>query len=146
MPVVERSIEINSPVETVFAIHDDPKRVVEYMPGIVRMSDIVQTQRRTGDSARFTYSLLGIRFPTKHTVLEWEQHKRIVVRLDGALRGTFTATYEPLGSNTRVTWRIDYTMAGRILQKVASLPLAERMSEKNVEQGLENLKMICEAS
>lgn len=145
MPIVERSIEINSPVETVFAIHDDPKRVVEYMPGIVRMSNIAQTRRRTGDSSRFTYSVLGIRFPTKHTVLEWEQHKLIVVKLEGALRGTFTATYEPLGSSTRLTWRIDYTMAGRILQKVTNHPLANRMSEKNVEQGLENLKMICEA-
>ena len=146
MPKVEKSIVIDAPVKSVFAINDDPNRVMEYMPGIVRMADIVQTPRRTGDSARFTYSVLGLRFPTKHTILEWEQNKRMVVKLEGALNGTFTATYESQGSATKVTWRIEYKMKGRILEKVANHPLAERMNEKNVERGLENLKLICEHS
>ena len=144
MPKVEKSIVINAPVEHVFAIHDDPKRMSEYMPGIVRTSDMVQTRQHRGDTGRITYSVLGLRLPSKYTVLEWEQHQRVIVRLVGALNGTFTAIYEPLGSATRVTWRIEYQMNGRILAKVANHPLAVRLNERNVAQGLENLKSICE--
>ena len=144
MPRVEGSIVIEAPVEKVFAIHDDPKRVMEYMPGIIRMADIARTPRHVGDSGRFTYSVLGLRFPTKHTVIEWEQNKLMVVKLEGALNGTFTTIYEPEGTSTKVTWRIEYTMRGRILERVANHPLAERFNERNVERGLESLKMLCE--
>ena len=67
MPVVEASIVINAPVERVFDLMDDPQRVVEYVPGIVRVSDFDRTPQRVGDSARVTYSVLGLRFPTRVT-------------------------------------------------------------------------------
>ena len=146
MPLVEKSILINAPVGKVFAAHDDPRRVPEYMPAMVRVADIVRTRRRIGDSQRLTYSVLGLRFPTKMTIQEWEKDRRMVVKLGGGLNGTFTATYEPQGGATKVTWRIDYTLKPRILDKAMNLPLAEGMNEKNVERGLENLKMICESS
>ncbi len=146
MPTVQKSILINAPVGRVFATHDDPRRVPEYMPGMVRVADVVRTRRRIGDSQRLTYSVLGLRFPTKMTIQEWEKDRRMVVKLEGGLNGTFTATYDPQGSATRVTWRIDYALKPRILDKAVNLPLAEGMNEKNVQRGLENLKMICESS
>ena len=39
MPVLETSIVINAPVEKVFAIEDDPKRLPEYLPGIVEIAE-----------------------------------------------------------------------------------------------------------
>ena len=146
MPTVQKSILINAPVGKVFATHDDPNRVPEYMPGMVRVADVVRTRRRIGDSQRLTYSALGLRFPTKMTIQEWEKDKRMVINLQGGLNGTFTATYEPEGGGTKVSWLVDYSMKPRILDKAVSLPLAEGMNEKNVQRGLENLKMICESS
>ena len=145
MPIVEKSIVIEAPPEEVFAMQDDPRRVMEYVPGIVRVSDYTYTSRRVGDTARVTYSVLGLRFPTKVTVLEWKRNKRMVMRMDRGLRGTLTFDYITHGGFTRVTWRIDYTMKGGILGKAVNAFLVQRMNEKNAERTLENLKLICEA-
>ena len=146
MPVVEKSVVINAPVDKVFGINEDPKRVTEYMPGIVRVADIVKTRKRIGDSQRLTYSVLGVRFPSKVTIQGWEKDKRMVAKLQGALTGTFTATYEPQGGATKVTWRIDYTMKADILERAANHPLASRMNESNLARGLEDLKLLCEGT
>ena len=46
MPTVEASIVINASVDEVFAVMDDPQRVKEYMPGLLRyMTTII---RRSG--------------------------------------------------------------------------------------------------
>ena len=145
MPVTERSIVINAPVEKVFAVIDDLRRVPEYMHGVVRTADIKQTPRRIGDTMRLTYSVMGLRFPMKATVLEREENKRGVIKMEGGMNGTITGTYEPQGSATKVTWRFDYTMKGGILGKAVNALLVERMNERNAEVSLENLKMICEA-
>ena len=146
MAIIERSVIINAPVEKVFAVEDDPKRLHEYMPGIVRMTDIVETPNHVGKSARFTYSVLGLRFPGKFSITQWEKNKRIVARLEGGVGGVLTNTYEAQGRGTKVTWRMDYTMKAGILGKAMNRLLVERMNEKNMERGLENLKMLCGAA
>ena len=40
MPVVENSIVINAPVEKVFGVLDDAQRFPEYFAGVVRVSDV----------------------------------------------------------------------------------------------------------
>ena len=146
MPVIEKSIVINAPAERVFAIVDDPNRLPDYMVGIVRVADVVQTPVRIGDSMRFTYAVIGLRFPGKATILDWEQNSRVVAKLEGGIGGTYTVTLRPQSNATRATWRFDYTMKGGILGKAVNALLVERINEKNAERGLENLKMLCEAT
>ena len=99
-----------------------------------------------GDSARYTYTALGLRFTVKFTVMGWEKHKRTVGRLEGGIGGTLTNTYERQGNGTKVTWRMEYTMKAGILGKAVNRLLVERMNEKNMERSLENLKMLCEGA
>jgi len=134
MPLVEKSILINAPVGKVFAAHDDPRRVPEYMPGMVRVADIVRTRRRIGDSQRLTYSVLGLRFPTKMTIQEWEKDRRMVVKLGGGLNGTFTATYEPQGGATKAS-------ALEIVCRELDVPLADVMAMGDSESDLEMLRL-----
>ena len=95
---------------------------------------------------RFTYTVLGLRFTGKGTLLEREANKNIVVKLEGGISSTQTTTYQPQDDATKVTWRFDYTMKSGILGKAVNRLLVERMNEKNAERGLENLKMLCEGS
>ncbi|MBI4337384.1 MAG: SRPBCC family protein [Chloroflexi bacterium] len=145
MPLIERTTFVDAPVERVFAILDDPMRTPEYAVGLVGVEDAMRTPERVGDSFRFTYSVMGLRFPGKLTVQEWEKDKRVVLRMEGAMPGTTTLTCEPFASGTRVTWSIDYTMKGGILGRALNRLLVERMNEKNHERSLENLKLLCEA-
>lgn len=145
MPIVERSTVIHAPVGSVFGVMDDATRLPEYMPGITRVANVVRTPRRVGDSYRVTYTVLGLRFPTKIKVLEWEENKRYVEKMEGSMPGTFSYLCEPQGEDTKVTWKIEYSMPGGILGNAVNRLLLERMNEKTAERGLENLKMICEA-
>jgi len=54
VPVVENSIVINTPAEKVFGIIDDPQRFPEYFAGVIRVSDVINTEQRIGDSAIIT--------------------------------------------------------------------------------------------
>ena len=44
MPVVENSIVINAPVEKVFGTIDDAQRFPEYFAGVIRVSEVNQTE------------------------------------------------------------------------------------------------------
>ena len=110
------------------------------------MTDIVYTDERVGDTARLTYSSLGLRFPMTMTVVDHDKPKKLALEMQGGMRGTMTFSLEPQGDATKFTWRIDYTMKGGILGKAIDSLLVERMNEKNAERSLENLKMLCEAT
>ena len=144
MPNLERSITIDAPVEKVFDLVDDAKRLPEWMPGVIRVADVVRTQSRVGDTSKTTFSVLGMRFPTKVSLVQWEKNKTYVEKMEGSLPGTFATHFETDEQGTRVTFTIDYTITMGVLGKLMNRLLFERMNEKTAEQGLENLKLLCE--
>ena len=160
MPVIERSIVINAPVEKIFKIEDDPRRLPEYLPGIVEVTDYDRTPDRIGERSRYVYKAMGMRFEGRATLKEREENKRLVSALEGGIEGTQTNTYEPegdategdategdaTGDATKVTWRLEYTMKGGILGSIINKLFVEGQNEKNAERGLENLKGLCESS
>ena len=151
MPVIERSIVINAPVEKIFKIEDDPRRLPEYLPGIVEVTDYDRTPDRIGERSRYVYKAMGMRFEGRATLKEREENKRLVSALEGGIEGTQTNTYEPEGDATegdatKVTWRLEYTMKGGILGSIINKLFVEGQNEKNAERGLENLKGLCESS
>lgn len=145
MAVVQKTIPINAPVETVFEVLNDPNRIPEVAPGVSRV-DQVRHEGRVGDSFRTVYSVMGLGFPMKFTTVEYTSPTRIIQRMEGGMTGTFTWILEPRDGATQATVRIDYEMMGGVLGKAVNALLLERMNEKNAERMLENLKMISEAT
>ena len=88
--------------------------------------------------------MLGLRFPTKVTILQWEKNRLMVMHMDGGLKGTLTFSFTTHRGYTRVSWHINYNSKGGILGKAANALLVQRLNEKNVDRRLENLKLICE--
>jgi len=145
MPVMVLSTTINTTPEHVCQVIEAPSRLLEWVPNVTRVAEIQQTPQRMGDTFRATYSVLGLSFPTKYTVVDFARNKKITFKMEGALTGTFAWDVEPQGSSAKVEVRIDYVMKGGILGKAMNAMLVERMNEKNAERMLENLKMLCEA-
>ena len=73
MTVIQRSTTIQAPVERIFDLLDTPERAREWAVGLTRVSDVQRTDGRVGDTMRLTYSVLGLRFPMKFTVMEYER-------------------------------------------------------------------------
>src|SRR5690348_39416 len=103
MATIHKSIDIETPVERVFAILADPKRLPEYAPGVISVEDIQQTEQSIGDSSRATYSVLGLHFPITITVIEYERPTKLTTRFEGGMKGTWTRLLEPRGNSTGLT-------------------------------------------
>ena len=146
MPVIERDVVIDAPAEEVFAIIEDPERLPEYMAGVTGVADVVRTPGRVGDSYTVTYSVLGMHFPTKVSIIEWEQNRAYVEKMEGSMPGTSAVNLHSKGNGTKVTWKMDYSIKGGVLGKAMNRLLLERMNVKTIERSLENLKMICDAA
>ena len=144
MAVIEKSIVIHAPVEKVFELLDDHHRIPEYSPSVSRVEDVRQSDGRHGDSVRVHYSLMGIDLPTTLTVREHTRPGKIAVELHGAVHGTITTTLEPQGDATQVKMHVDYEIRGGRVGKAIDVLLLERMTEKNAERWLENVKLITE--
>jgi carbon monoxide dehydrogenase subunit G len=145
MAVIELSTTINTTPEHVCQVIEAPSRMKEWVPNVTRVADIQQTPQRMGDSFRATYSVMGLGFPSKYTVVDFARNKKITLKMEGALTGTFAWDVAPRGSSVKVKVHIDYVMKGGILGKAMNAMLVERMNAKNAERMLENLKMLCEA-
>ena len=146
MATIHKAIDIDAPAERVFEMLTDPKRILEYAPGVISVEDIRQTEQHLGDSFRATYSVLGVHFPMTFTATEYEQPTRLTTRFEGGMKGTCSWLLEPRGTSTHLTTSMEYEMAGGMLGKAMNAVLVERMNEKNAERLLENLKLVSEAT
>ena len=146
MALIVRSFTIQAPVEVVFEVVDDPYRVREWAAGASKVSDVVKTEARLGDTVLLTYSAVGLQLPVTMTVEEHQKPSIIVLSMRGELTGTMTFRLRPEAGGTRVDWDIDYTMKGGILGKIADHVLVQRVNEHNATRSLENLRTVCEAS
>ena len=93
-----------------------------------------------------TYSVLGLRFPMKFTVVEYERPNKMISRFEGGMSGTMSFPLEQVADATQLNWEIDYTMRGGILGKVADTLMVERMNERNSLRSMEDIKLLCESN
>ena len=146
MTVIQRSTTIRAPAEKIFDLIDTPERAREWAAGLTRVTDVQRTDGRLGDTMRLTYSVLGLRFPMKFTIVEYERPNKMISRFEGGMNGTMSFILEQSGDATQLNWEIDYTMRGGTLGKVADTLLVERMNERNSLRSMEDIKLLCESS
>jgi carbon monoxide dehydrogenase subunit G len=81
-------------------------------------------------------------FDERFTVTGYEPKRKLVSNFDGGMKGTFSWTFEPQGSQTECSLDIEYQVGGGVLGKAADALLLERSNEKNMDQSLENLRRV----
>ncbi len=144
MPRAEASGTINAPIEKVFDVIADYAQMAHYAP-ISEVTNIKGNPGEKGSSADYTYHVLGIKFTMHTTLLEVERPRKVTTEDTGGLSGNFEWTLEPQGQATKVNVRIDYSVPGGVLGKIANRVLLERMNQKNMESMAQGLKIYCEA-
>ncbi len=113
MFTLEKSIEIDAPVEQVFAFVVDPTHEPEYMPG----TDEVKDLQRLPDG-RYTHTnvskFLGLHMEFKNEQVEVIPNERIVEKMHGAgMESTITFRFERLGdTKTRVSFVAENSLHG----------------------------------
>ncbi len=148
MTHLHKTILIHAPVDKVYALARDPNRWATWYVGLS------EPEKVTGDGGVGTvsehyYLMAGMRFPVTSEVLEdrsGPEGAQWKGKIIGPLAGEHTWTYTPHNGNTEVTADIEYTVPGKALGKIADRLIIERMTERSLEQTLENLKLLCEGS
>lgn len=145
---VERSIVIDAPLGKVVVLAGDPHRWHTWFAGLSEPDQV------TGDGNADTvvehhYLLMGMRFPVTTRVLErtlTTAESQWHATIEGPFDGKQHWSYVAKDDTTQVTARLDYTVPGSLLGKIANRLLIERIQERNIEQTLANLKLLCETA
>ena len=97
------SFHIAAPVPSVFAFFRDPRNFTAVAPAEIAFSDFVLTERGVGTSYQWETTIAGVRLRGSDVYTEFVPDQRITDRSSSALEGTWTYTFEPDGSGTRLS-------------------------------------------
>lgn len=146
---VGRSITVNAPVSSVFAVVNDLHQWEEWSPWAKLDPNIKQTYEGppSGVGASYTWEGNSEVGAGRSTVIESRPDERIQFRLDfeKPFKGTNTAefTFVPNGSQTVVTW----SMSGKknfVMKAVGLFMDCDKMCGDQFNTGLANLKALVE--
>jgi len=137
----EDSIEINVPVEVVFAHLSDPMNMVEDLPSVVEVKDI----RGQGKGMTYTviYKVLGVRLFMPCEVTEYIPQKRITIRSEKT-NVTWALCFDPTEKGCRFSSWCEYEVPIPLVGKLAE-PILKKMNEREWEAVDVNLKAKLEA-
>lgn len=136
---ISKSIEINAPVQNVFAFLSDPNNLPEVWPAMVEVSNVQRTADG-GHSFDFVYKMAGVRFNGRSETSGVELNKRVLAKTEGGIPSTFEYLYKSTsGGGTNLTINTDYTIPGQLLSKLAD-PLIHRINEHEADLLLKNVK------
>lgn len=101
------SIYIDAPVEDVFAFYRDPVKLWSLGPDQMRrhgeLIDVTTTEEGVGSYYSWAMKLPGLRMEGFDVFTEFVPNQRITDRSSRSFVGTWTTTFAPVGTGTRVT-------------------------------------------
>jgi len=147
MPYVEQSIDIQASVEAVFGyIADQPDQMAQWWPPIELQERVTPAPTVIGSVSRYVYNMMGVRIKGEHRVDEMNRNQRLLVRTISGIESAFDFSFASSSSGTNLTIRVDYTLPGSVLGQLLNRLAIEQKNERDLQQGLQNLKNILENS
>jgi ligand-binding SRPBCC domain-containing protein len=139
MPKRETTITINAPVEKVFSyLQDEPTNLLEIWPSMVEVKDKKRLPNG-GTSFRWVYKMVGMRFEGTSEDIEYISNQRVVTKTKGGIEATYTWTFQPEDSGTKMTVEVKWSVPVPVLGKLAEA-LIIRQQEREFDLVLANLK------
>jgi uncharacterized protein YndB with AHSA1/START domain len=140
---VEESVEIDKPVEEVFAYVADPENLPEWSGLAIEVKDAPRPLRE-GDTFIVVAKFLGHRFETPYQRVSYEPERRYTDRATGGPvpDQDWTYTFEEVPEGTQLMRAVEGEPGGFF--KLAD-PLIERAIQRQVRADLETLMDLLEA-
>jgi hypothetical protein len=136
--VITEEMDINVPVERVFAFVAETPKLVEVWPSLMEIRDWHRGEDGKAEFG-FMYQVAGFRYRGINRDLEFIQNKKIVTQATGGMDATITWEFEPTPYGTHVTFTGDYRVEIPIIGKIVSERIAA-LNGLEVGQMLRNLK------
>ncbi len=143
MPTIKRDIFIEAVPEAVTAVTENAQRFPEWFTGLERM-EVVGDWPAVGSVGHFDMKAPGMAFRLSFTCLEYVEHEKLVVDMDGLMKGTTTWQYEAVDGGTAVSYILDYTLADSAEGQEMGQLISQQANEISIGQSLEKLKALVE--
>jgi uncharacterized membrane protein len=137
MPTINNSINMNAPVEKVFAYVEDPMNLTEWMVSISDVTDV--TGSGVGQRYHWKYKMAGVPLHGETTVTEQVPNERSVTESKGGVTSTIRFTYAPHEDGTKLDLEVDYTIPVPVLGKLAE-KLVHKRNQREANMWMENIK------
>jgi uncharacterized membrane protein len=138
----KNSIVIHAPADRVFAYVDDPMNLVEWLPTMIEIRNVIGTG--AGQQQEWTYKMAGLLLRGQATVVEHVPNKSAVHQTIGMISSNFGYAVEPHAEGSVLTLEVEYSVPIPVLGKLAE-HIALRRNERDFQIALENVKETLEA-
>ncbi len=148
MTTISRSIDIAAPVERVWDLLEDVRRLPEYSASTEAVRDAPERLTAVGQEYVQVGRLLGVKLTSRWRVIALRPGR--LLRSEGSLaagvRYTLTQRLEPLpGGGTRLLIDIDYAIPGGALGRFAARAGAEQRAGREAQDVLDGIRATAEA-
>ncbi len=133
----KNSIVIHAPSDRVFAYMDDPMNLVEWLPGMFEVRNVIGTG--AGQQYEWTYKMAGPLLRGQSTVIEHHPNERAVHQNIGMISAIWGYTVEPHQEGTTLTIDVEYSIPIPVLGKLAE-HIAIRRNKREFDMALTNVK------
>jgi uncharacterized membrane protein len=134
-----------APVEQVFDLAIDYKRLPEWNVSYVAVHEVTGPPDKVGTRIHQTLRLLGRNMEGWAEIVEFERPRLIKLTGTSAQGGTLTTTYRftPMQTGTDIEILLDYELPG-IFGEVADKLFVQKGIERDIRHSLENFKAFVE--
>jgi|AntRauTorcE11898_2_1112593.scaffolds.fasta_scaffold11970_3 carbon monoxide dehydrogenase subunit G len=142
MPTFEHTIEIEAPIEQVFAFNDDPQNWIRTNPSLVSVD--VGEENDDGIWMDTTYRMLGMELDGGLTLSSVEPTEHNMTFENGGMTGELRFEYAETPTGTKVVQSADYEFGDSLRDRIVA-PVAKRYNKRQFKQSLELTKDLIEA-
>jgi uncharacterized protein YndB with AHSA1/START domain len=107
MPILEKEITVDAPVERVFEFVDSPKNLPQIWPGLFEIRD-VSVLPNGGHKFYWLYNMAGKQIKGTVETLEHVYNQRIVDKTTGDMESVITWTFSGSNGKTKVKFAAEY--------------------------------------
>jgi carbon monoxide dehydrogenase subunit G len=143
--MVERTIQIAAPPETIYDVVMDPTRLEDWVTIHQALEKAPEGRLKKGSSLTQSLKLAGRKFKVNWTVVENDPRRKVVWEGRGpvASRARVEYVFAPNGNGTRFSYLNEYELPGGPLGRIAGRAVA-KVTEKELEGSLRRLKSLVE--
>jgi ligand-binding SRPBCC domain-containing protein len=144
MVTIKRTIVINAPVAKVFNFMTDPDNWTRYVTSLNSVSNFSTETLEQGTTYSWEYRMLGVKMNGTGTVTELSKNAVFAMKMAGTMPVSEHYTFSPTGDATELAMEMTYELPVKILEKIASSSIVEKLNQKEAQNILEKIKVFCE--
>lgn len=144
MAKIEKSIEINAPLNKVFSLINW-ERVPEYYDSIKKVEWTSKPKMEVGATVHILSEIAGAKGEWDAEITEYKENEKVSWRTtSGNMTIIYNATLEAAKAGTKLTTSFDYELPYSILGKLIDKLRVHSAMEKESEKALQKMKEIAE--